>query len=238
MPPNAADTYVILKPQEEWPDPSLTKAELIERMEPELQKLAGTSFSFSQPIQMRFNELIAGVREDIAVKIFGDEFEPMLKSANEVAGVLRGIHGAQDVRVEQVTGLPFVEIGIDKKEISRRGLSIAAVQDVIGTAIGGREAGLVFEGDRRFQIVVRLSGCAARQCRRDPRPSGAAAGRGRGAVAHDDSLARRGVADVHGGAQPGQPRKRKAPRRGDGERARPGHRLGGARSPGEDFARQ
>ena len=156
MPPNAADTYVILKPQEEWPDPSLTKAELIERMEPELQKLVGTSFSFSQPIQMRFNELIAGVREDIAVKIFGDEFEPMLKSANEVAGVLRGIHGAQDVRVEQVTGLPFVEIGIDKKEISRRGLSIAAVQDVIGTAIGGREAGLVFEGDRRFQIVVRL----------------------------------------------------------------------------------
>ena len=238
MPPNAADTYVVLKPQEEWPDPSLTKAELIERMEPELQKLVGTSFSFSQPIQMRFNELIAGVREDIAVKIFGDEFEPMLKSANEVAGVLRGIHGAQDVRVEQVTGLPFVEIGIDKKEISRRGLSIAAVQDVIGTAIGGREAGLVFEGDRRFRIVVRLSGCAARQCRRDSRPSGAAAGRGRGAVAHDDSPARRGLADVHGGAQPGQPRKRKAPRRGDGECARPGHRLGGARSPGEDFARR
>ena len=104
MPPNAADTYVILKPQEEWPDPSMTKAELIERMEPELQKLPGTSFSFSQPIQMRFNELIAGVREDVAVKIFGDEFEPMLKSANEVAGVLRGIHGAQDVRVEQVDG--------------------------------------------------------------------------------------------------------------------------------------
>lgn len=156
MPPNAADAYVILKPQAEWPDPSMTKAELIERLESELQKLAGTSFSFSQPIQMRFNELIAGVREDIAVKIFGDEFEPMLKSANEVAGVLRGIGGAQDVRVEQVTGLPFIEIGIDKKEISRRGLSIAAVQDVIGTAIGGREAGLVFEGDRRFQIVVRL----------------------------------------------------------------------------------
>lgn len=157
MPPNAADAYVILKPQEEWPDPSLTKPELIERIESELQKLAGTSFSFSQPIQMRFNELIAGVREDVAVKIFGDEFEPMLKSANEVARVLRGIGGAQDVRVEQATGLPFVEIGIDKKEISRRGLSIAAVQDVIGTAIGGREAGLVFEGDRRFQIVVRLA---------------------------------------------------------------------------------
>ncbi|WP_235983513.1 efflux RND transporter permease subunit [Bradyrhizobium australiense] len=157
MPPNAADAYVILKPQQEWPDPSMTKAELVERIESELQKLPGTRFSFSQPIQMRFNELIAGVREDIAVKIFGDEFEPMLKSANQIVGVLRSIGGAQDVRVEEVTGLPFVEIAIDKKEISRRGLSIAAVQDVIGAAIGGREAGLVFEGDRRFQIVVRLS---------------------------------------------------------------------------------
>ena len=157
MPPNAADAYVILKPQEQWPDPSLTKPELIERIETELQKLPGSYVSFSQPIQMRFNELIAGVREDVAIKIFGDEFEPMLKSANEVAGVLRSIHGAQDVRVEEAAGLPFIEISIDKKEISRRGLSTAAVQDVIGAAIGGRDAGLVFEGDRRFQIVVRLS---------------------------------------------------------------------------------
>ena len=157
MPPNAADAYVILKPQEQWPDPSLTKPELIERIETELQKLPGSYVSFSQPIQMRFNELIAGVREDVAIKIFGDEFEPMLKSAHEVAGVLRSIHGAQDVRVEEAAGLPFIEISIDKKEISRRGLSTAAVQDVIGAAIGGRDAGLVFEGDRRFQIVVRLS---------------------------------------------------------------------------------
>jgi cobalt-zinc-cadmium resistance protein CzcA len=237
MPPNAADTYVILKPQDEWPDPSMTKAELIERMEPELQKLVGTSFSFSQPIQMRFNELIAGVREDIAVKIFGDEFGPMLKSANEVAGVLRSIGGAQDVRVEQVTGLPFIEIGIDKKEISRRGLSIAAVQDVIGTAIGWARGRAGVRGRPPFPDRGPAFRCAARQCRRHIRPSGAAAGRGRGAVAHDDSAARRGLADVHGGAQPGQPRKQQAPRRGDGERARPRHRLGGARIPGEDFER-
>ena len=125
---------------------------------------------------MRFNELIAGVREDVAVKVFGDEFEPMLQIRQRVAGVLRGIDGAQDVRVEQVTGLPFLDISIDKKEIARRGLSIAAVQDVIGAAIGGREAGLVFEGDRRFQIVVRLPDALRANIDAILRPSGAAAG--------------------------------------------------------------
>jgi cobalt-zinc-cadmium resistance protein CzcA len=105
---------------------------------------------------MRFNELIAGVRDDLAVKVFGDEFEPMLRAANRIAAILRRTDGAADVRVEEVEGLPFLEVRIDKSAIARRGLSLAAVQDVIGTAVGGREAGLVFEGDRRFQIVVRL----------------------------------------------------------------------------------
>jgi cobalt-zinc-cadmium resistance protein CzcA len=105
---------------------------------------------------MRFNELLAGVRGDIAVKVFGDEFEPMLQAANRIAAILRGIEGAADVRVEQATGLPFLDIRIDKAEIARRGLSLSAVQDVIGTAIGGKDAGVVFEGDRRFEIVVRL----------------------------------------------------------------------------------
>jgi cobalt-zinc-cadmium resistance protein CzcA len=90
------------------------------------------------------------------VKVFGEEFEPMLRAANQIAGILRALEGAADVRVEQVTGLPFIDIKIDKAEIARRGLSLAAVQDVIGAAIGGREAGVVFEGDRRFEIVVRL----------------------------------------------------------------------------------
>jgi cobalt-zinc-cadmium resistance protein CzcA len=106
---------------------------------------------------MRFNELIAGVRDDLAVKIFGDEFEPMLAAADRIAGILRRLDGAADVKVEEVVGLPFLDIRIDKTEIARRGLSLAAVQDVIGMAVGGHAAGLVFEGDRRFQIIVRLS---------------------------------------------------------------------------------
>jgi cobalt-zinc-cadmium resistance protein CzcA len=160
MPPNASDTYIILKPRRDWPDPDLPKEELINQIDAEASKLPGNKIGFSQPIQMRFNELIAGVREDLAVKVFGDEFAPMLRTANQIAGILRGIDGATSVKVEQVSGLPSLEITIDKGEIARRGLSLSAVQDVIGFAIGGRVAGLVFEGDRRFQIIVRLSDAA------------------------------------------------------------------------------
>ncbi|MBI2715837.1 MAG: CusA/CzcA family heavy metal efflux RND transporter [Rhizobiales bacterium] len=156
MPPSASDTYIILKPREEWPDPDLSKEDLIRQIEAEAAKLVGNNFGFSQPIQMRFNELIAGVRQDLAIKIFGDEFEPMLRAANQIAAVLRGIEGAATVKVEQVTGLPSFEIRIDQGEIARRGLSLADVQNEIGIAIGGRAAGLIFEGDRRFQIVVQL----------------------------------------------------------------------------------
>ena len=156
MPPSASDTYIILKPRDEWPDPNLSKEDLIRQIEVEAEKLVGNKFGFSQPIEMRFNELIAGVREDLAIKIFGDEFPPMLRAANQIAAVLRGIEGAATVKVEQVTGLPFLEIRIDKGELARRGLSLADVQDEIGIAVGGRAAGLIFEGDRRFQIIVRL----------------------------------------------------------------------------------
>jgi len=106
---------------------------------------------------MRFNELIAGVKQDLAIKVFGDEFEPMRRAANQIAGILGGIRGAAEVKVEDVTGMPVLEIDVDRREIARRGLSLSTVQDVIGIAIGGRDAGVVFEGDRRFQIVVRLS---------------------------------------------------------------------------------
>jgi len=156
MPPSASDTYIILRPRDQWPDPELSKEDLIRQFDAEASKLPGNKFGFSQPIQMRFNELIAGVREDLAVKVFGDEFGPMLRAANQIAAVLRGVDGAANVKVEQVTGLPFLEIKIDKGEIARRGLSLSEVQDVIGVAIGGRAAGLVFEHDRRFQIIVRL----------------------------------------------------------------------------------
>ncbi|MFT6672130.1 MAG: cobalt-zinc-cadmium resistance protein CzcA, partial [Afipia broomeae] len=153
MPPNASDTYIIVRPQSEWPDPGMTKDDLIRRIEAEAAKLPGNKVGFSQPIQMRFNELIAGVREALAVKVFGDDFAEMQRTASRVADVLRQVEGAESVKVEETAGLPFLEIKIDKSEIARRGLSLASIQDLIETAVGGRPAGLVFEGDRRFQIV-------------------------------------------------------------------------------------
>ena len=156
MPPNVSDTFIILKPQAEWPDPSLPKEHLVAEIRRAVSDLLGNNYEFTQPIQMRFNELLAGVRGDIAIKTFGDEFEPMLQAANQVAAALRQIDGAEDVRIEQVSGLPFLDIEINKAEIARRGISLAAIQDVIGAAVGGREAGVVFEGDRRFPIVIRL----------------------------------------------------------------------------------
>ena len=157
MPPSSSDTYIIVKPRSEWPDPGLSKDGLIKLIEAEAGKLPGNKLGFSQPIEMRFNELIAGVREDLAVKVFGDDFEEMQRTAGSIANVLRRVEGTQNVKVEQTAGLPFLEIRIDKAEIARRGLSLLAIQDVIEAAIGGRVAGLVFEGDRRFQIIVRLN---------------------------------------------------------------------------------
>jgi heavy metal efflux system protein len=157
MPPSSSDTYIIVKPQNEWPDPSLSKDDLIKQIETEATKLPGNKVGFSQPIEMRFNELIAGVREDLAIKVFGDDFAEMQRTAGSIADVLRRVDGAQNVKVEETTGLPFLEIRIDKAEIARRGLNLDTIQDLIQTAIGGRVAGLVFEGDRRFQIIVRLN---------------------------------------------------------------------------------
>lgn len=157
MPPSASDTYIIVKPQNVWPDPSMTKEDLIKKIEAEAMKLPGNKVGFSQPLEMRFNELIAGVREDLAVKVFGDDFAEMQRTAGQIAEVVRKIDGAESVKVEETSGLPFLEIKIDKGEIARRGLSLASVQDLVQTAIGGTDAGLVFEGDRRFRIVVRLA---------------------------------------------------------------------------------
>jgi cobalt-zinc-cadmium resistance protein CzcA len=157
MPAYAADTYVIMKAREQWPDAHMAKDELIRELEAAASKSPGNKFGFSQPIQMRFNELIAGVREDVAVKIFGDEFAPMQRAAREIAAVLKMLDGATDVKIEETQGLPVLEIKIDKAEIGRRGLRLTDVQEAIGIAIGGSVAGVVFEGDRRFQIIVRLS---------------------------------------------------------------------------------
>jgi len=157
MPPNLSDTFVILKPQAEWPDPAIGKGELIEKIEGIVENLPGNAYEFTQPIQMRFNELIAGVRSDVAVKAFGDDFEQLGETAGKIARILRGIHGAADVKVEQSTGLPVLDVNLDKSTIARLGLNVADVLDVVSIAVGGRETGLVFQGDRRFHIVVRLA---------------------------------------------------------------------------------
>ncbi len=156
MPPNLTDTFVILKPREQWPDPEEPKQEVIERLEKALKKLPGNNYEFTQPIQMRFNELIAGVRSDVAVKVYGDSFKDMVKTANIIAEVIKKVQGAADVKVEQTQGAPTIEVKTDRSAISRYGLSMADVHDAVAIAVGGREAGLVFEGDRRFDIIVRL----------------------------------------------------------------------------------
>jgi cobalt-zinc-cadmium resistance protein CzcA len=156
MPPNLADAFVILKPRKEWPDPRKRKAVLIEEMEATLAKHPGQSYEFTQPIEMRFNELIAGVRSDVAVKVFGDDLDALRLSADRVAEVLRGVRGAADVRVDQVSGLPTLTVDIDRSATARYGLNVADVQAVVRTALAGTEAGEVLEGDRRVPIVVRL----------------------------------------------------------------------------------
>lgn len=156
MTPNVSDTFVMLRDQSAWPDPSLSKNDLIEQMEAELWKLPGNNYEFTQPIEMRFNELIAGVRSDLAVKIYGDDFRVMQKTAKEIAKVLRTIPGTSDLKVDQTDGLPLLDIQIDYNTASRYGLTTKDITDVLAIAIGGGKAGVVMEGDRRFDLVVRL----------------------------------------------------------------------------------
>ncbi len=156
MPPNVADNFVMLKPKAEWPDPSRSKEDLVAAMQTAVMKVPGNNYEFTQPIQMRFNELISGVRSDVAVKVFGDDMDTMNATAAEISEVLEKIPGAADVKVEQTTGLPMLTIQIDRTKTARYGVNMADVQDVIGTAIGGQEAGTLFQGDRRFDIIVRL----------------------------------------------------------------------------------
>jgi cobalt-zinc-cadmium resistance protein CzcA len=156
MPPNQSDGFVILKPQEEWPDPDLPKEELIEQMSAKLETLVGNSYEFTQPIEMRFNELISGVRGDVAIKLYGDDLDQMTSTATEIGNVLRSIDGSADVRVEQTGGFPTLDFQFDRTAIAGLGLSVEEVADTVSAALGGKEAGVVFEGDRRFDIVVRM----------------------------------------------------------------------------------
>jgi cobalt-zinc-cadmium resistance protein CzcA len=156
MPPSVADTYVLLKPREAWPDPGKPKAQLVAELEEAVSGIPGNNYEFTQPIQMRFNELISGVRSDVAVKVFGDDLDQLLALGDEMEGILSSIPGAQDVKVEQITGLPVLQITPDRDALTRMGLNVEDVQDVIGASFGGAKAGQIFEGDRRFDIVVRL----------------------------------------------------------------------------------
>ena len=156
MPPNISDGYVMLKPLDKWPEPRKTRDELLAAVQAEVAKLPGQNYEFSQPIQLRFNELISGVRSDVAVKLFGDDMDVLNSTANQIAKVLQAIPGAAEVKVEQTTGLPMLTINIDRDKATRYGLNVGDIQDTLSTAIGGQEAGTMFEGDRRFDIVVRL----------------------------------------------------------------------------------
>ena len=160
MPPNATDTFVMLKPRNEWPNPSLPKEELVERIEKKVSTIPGNGYEITQPIQMRFNELIAGVRGDIAIKVFGDDFASMNATAMRIAEVLRKVRGAADVRVEQTEGLPLLDIRPNRDAMARVGVTAGDVQDLVSATVGGRQAGVIFEGDRRFPVVIRLDNSA------------------------------------------------------------------------------
>ncbi len=157
MPPNISDSYVMLKPQSEWPDPDKSRETLIADLQKAAASVPGSNYELSQPIQLRFNELVSGVRSDVAVKVFGDDMNVLNQTAAKIAATLQKVPGASEVKVEQTTGLPVLTINIDRDKAARYGLNVADVQDAIAIALGGRQAGTLYEGDRRFDMVVRLS---------------------------------------------------------------------------------
>ncbi|PWY55022.1 CusA/CzcA family heavy metal efflux RND transporter [Legionella qingyii] len=156
MPPNVADTFIMLKPRKEWPDPKKAKQDLVQEIEEALQRIPGNNYEFTQPIQMRFNELISGVRSDVAVKVFGDDMSTLREIAESISSQLKKIPGAADVKVEQVSGLPLLTIEINRDILARYGLQAGTVQDAIVIATGGKKGGELFEGDKRFDLIVRL----------------------------------------------------------------------------------
>ena len=157
MPPNISDSYVMLKPKDQWPDPNKSRETLIADIQRASAIVPGSAYELSQPIQLRFNELISGVRSDVAVKVFGDDMAVLNATAGEIAETQQKLEGASEVKVEQTSGLPVLTINIDRDKAARFGLNVGDVQDTIAVAVGGRQAGTLYEGDRRFDMVVRLS---------------------------------------------------------------------------------
>ncbi|MFM2121282.1 MAG: hypothetical protein RL722_2750, partial [Pseudomonadota bacterium] len=156
MPPNISDGYIMLKPQDQWPAPRKSRDELLAAIRAEADKVPGSNYELSQPIQLRFNELISGVRSDVAVKVFGDDNAVLSETAGRIAASLQKVAAATEVKVEQTTGLPMLSVDIDRAKATRYGLNMTDVQQAVATAVGGREAGTFFQGDRRFDILVRL----------------------------------------------------------------------------------
>ncbi len=145
MPPNASDAYIMLKPQDQWPNPKKPRDELIAEVQKAAAGVPGSNYELSQPIQLRFNELISGVRSDVAVKVFGDDMDVLNNTANKIAAALKAVPGSSEVKVEQTSGLPVLTINIDREKAARYGLNIADVQNSIAIAVGGRQAGTLYE---------------------------------------------------------------------------------------------
>lgn len=156
MTPNVSDTFVMLKDCSHWPDPYLSKTDLIEKLEAKLFTVPGNNYEFTQPIEMRFNELIAGVRSDVAVKIYGDDFNTLQKTGNAIAKALKNLPGTADVKVGQVDGLPLLEMTVKDEAASRLGMHADDILAAVSIAVGGARAGVVMEGDRRYDIIVKL----------------------------------------------------------------------------------
>ena len=156
MPPSVADNFIMLKDRKDWPDPKKPRDTLIAELNAAVNEIPGNNYEFTQPVQMRMNELIAGVRSDVAVKLFGDDLDQLLASGEVIEAVVESIPGAEDVKIEQVTGLPVLAVTPRRDMLARYGIDVRDVQDAVATATGGRMAGEVFEGDRRFDVVVRL----------------------------------------------------------------------------------
>jgi cobalt-zinc-cadmium resistance protein CzcA len=156
MPPSVADTFIILKPRGEWPDSNAPQSEIIDQIQAVIASVPGNNYELTQPIQMRFNELMTGVRSDLAVKVFGDDLDVANRVAEDISVIVSSIEGAVDVQVEQVTGLPLLSIEPDRAALRRYGLSIRDLQDVVSAATAGYYSGSLIDGDQRFPIVVRL----------------------------------------------------------------------------------
>jgi len=156
VPPSVADNFIILKPRDEWPNPKKSKNDLIAELSALVEQIPGNRYEFLQPIQMRFNELLSGVRAELAIKVFGDDFDQLIALGDEIEKSITQIEGIADIAVEQTTGLPILTIKPKRAALAQYGLTISQVQDQLAVAMGGQSAGLFYEGDRRTEIVVRL----------------------------------------------------------------------------------